>query len=144
MVERSTLRKNVFIEIYNNLNKLDDPLDRNKQWIFSSNPDFNAPSFVGFPLIVLNVPRVSKTYDRVQDENPINYVTMTINVMSKDSQTLDTLSDSVDAMMDSIILKNYRFVDFSESNNDVLINGQTIHIRSMSYLLDVMRYVSND
>lgn len=141
MVERSTLRKNVFIDVYGLLNTISDPLTRNKQWIFSSNPQFDAITFVGFPILVVNRAQVRKRFSRVQDDNPDNYVTITINVMAKDSKMLDELSDSVDDVVNPTNLNNYRFVDYSESNNDILINAETVHIRSMSYLLDVMKYV---
>ena len=138
-ITRSLLRASIFNDVYDCINtKVTDPLDRDKQWIFSNFPDTKT-NFVGYPLIVIRKAIIDKDYKLLDNGWSDVKVSINITIYSTNNSYVDTLSDSIDAVMTDTNLPKFNFLDYSETPGDVPIDGSNIHFRTMTYFIEVTK-----
>lgn len=138
-VNRTTIRANVFSEVYNILNtNLVDPKNRNKQWIFSSHPDYAAPNFVGYPIIVINKAKINKEYELFDDSYSDEDTPIIITIFTTSNQLLDQLSDQVDNLMIPSNFAQFQFVGYDEDDGDILIGSDNVHFRVMTHNVELI------
>jgi len=139
-ISRASLRSSVFNDIYSVINtNVTDPLTRSKQWIFSSFPDTKS-KFVGYPIVVIKKAEVEKAYPLMDNTWSDIIIPVKIIVYSTDNATTDTLSDSIDEVINDTNLPQFTFKDYSETIGDIPIttgNGGNIHYRIMTYFVEV-------
>ncbi len=138
-ISRATLRANLFNDVYTVINSnVSDPESRSAKWIWTSMPDYTAPDFTGFPLIVIPFAEPSKERDRIEDaKHTINSEIM-IKVFSKKNNQMDSLVDSIDAVMVPSNFPQFSFLDgYTERYVPLRVNKQTIHSKTMIYPIRV-------
>jgi len=136
----ATIRTNIFSEVYSILNtKLVDPLSRSKQWIFSSIPDIEQPTFVGYPFLVIKRAKISKERLLLNDSYSDKYDIVTIQIFSTANSVVDSLTDAVDVLMTPSNFSQFDFIDYNEDNDDLKLGGNNVHVQIMNYTIGIMR-----
>ena len=138
VISLNTVRANVFSEVYNILNsKVTDPNSRGKQWIFTSVPDVNAANFVGFPILIIGKVKLGKEFEVFDNSYSDKKVPVIITVYSTDNAVLDTLSDSVDAIMTPANLTQFKFYDYNESDGNADFGSGNVYFRTMTHSVEL-------
>jgi len=135
-ISLNTLRSNIFTDVYAVINSnVSDPLTRGKQWIFSTMPNTDAPNFIGFPLIVISKGRVMKEFDVFDNDYSDKRTPIIITIYSTSNAQLDSLSDSVDAVMTPSNFPQFNFYDYSESDSTTDLGGGKVYFRTMTHFV---------
>ena len=137
VIARDTLRQDLFLEVYNDLNtNITDPLARGKQWIFSRMPDTRAESFPGFPVIIVHIETTKENPTLDNDYSDVD-AEVRVWIYSRVSKQTRTLPDQVDARFKMSNFPQFSFDTFDEDANSITVNDQSIHWRRMSYFIGV-------
>lgn len=137
-ITKAKLRANLYTTIYTHLNtNVTDPKIRSKQWMFSSFPDYEAPNFIGYPIIVIDKAKIDKAYETFDNSNGELSFPLSITVFSPKGADVDSLSDSVDVAMAISIDDCFTFSDYSEDEGQITINGKSVHHRTHKHIIEV-------
>ena len=137
-ITKNNLRSNLYSTLYTHLNTyVSDPDSRSKQWIFSSYPDYTAPNFIGYPIIVINKMEVDKSFETFDNTNSEKTVPLIVGVFSTKASVVDTVSDSVDVAMAMVIDKSLTHQDYSEQEGQIIIKNKPVHYRLHKYMVSV-------
>lgn len=137
-ITKNTLRSSIYSTIYTHLNtNVADPESRGKQWLFSSYPKYDAPNFIGYPIIVINKVEVDKAFETFDNTNSEKTVPLVIGVFSTKASVVDTVSDSVDIAMAMKIDASLTHSDYSEQEGQIIIKNTPVHYRLHKYIMDV-------
>lgn len=137
-IARATLRSNVFRDVYDNVNNnVTDPESRNKQWIFAALPDLDPTKFVGYPFLIIEN-TIDKDHELFDNAHSDVTGTVTISIYSTKKSVLDTLGDSIDAVMIPSNLTQFNFISYDEEDTDIILQGNNIHVRTMVFTVGVV------
>ncbi len=137
-ITKERLRSNLYNTIYAHLNtNVVDPKARSKQWIFSSFPDYEAPNFIGYPIIVIDKAKIDKAYETFDNDNGELSFPLVITVFATKGATVDSVSDSVDVAMAISIDNCFTFSDYSEDEGQIIVNDMSVHYRTHKYMIEV-------
>ena len=136
-ISKSTFRANVYSDVRTVINtKVPDPKLRGKQWIFSTLPDLTT-NFVGYPIIILSPANRNKLRELFDNSYYDDSTPIIITIYYTKKVDVDTLSDSVDTVMIPSNFTQFTFNDYNEDTNNIKLNGQNVHTRTMSYFVEV-------
>jgi len=136
-ISKATFRANVYSDVRSVINtKVADPKSRGKQWIFSTLPDLTT-NFVGYPIIIISPANRDKTRELFDNSHYDDSTPLTITIYDTKKADVDTLSDSVDAVMIPSNFTQFTFGDYDEDTNNIKLNEQNVHARTMTYFVEV-------
>jgi len=138
VINKSTVRVDVFGAVYAILNTVVDPLSRGKQWIFTTMPNLTPSVFVGYPIIVLNKARIKKKRVVLKDDYSDKSTPITYTIYSTSNSELDSLSDSVDAVMIPSNFPQFDFKDYDETDAPVNYGSGVVQTRTMTNTIELM------
>ena len=145
-ISKDTIRDDFFNEVYDVINtKVSDPLNRNKQWIFSNtNAITNADTkFVGFPIIVIQGANIESDRPTFDNDYENKGTPLIITVYTTNIVLLDTLSDSVAAVVNTTNFPQFDFKDKTEKTDVADFGDRQTSIkcqfRKMSYFVEVQK-----
>ena len=138
VINESTLRVDIFYTVYNVLNlNVSDPESRSKQWIFTNVPNTTASNFIGYPIMKVNKVRPSKDYDLFDNAYSDKTVPIVITVYATNNVLLETLTDSVDAVMVPSNFPQFTFNEYTESGGETDLGAGTVYFTTMTYSIDI-------
>jgi len=137
-ITKETLRSSIYNTIYTHINNnVSDPMNRQKQWIFSSYPEYTASNFIGYPIIVINKVELDKSFEVFDNDYSEKTVPIVITVFSTKASIVDALSDSIDVAMLLPIDKALTNNDYSEQEGQLIVGKKPVHYRLQKYIMDV-------
>ena len=137
-ITKETLRSSIYNTIYTHINtNVVDPMNRQRQWIFSSYPEHTATNFVGYPIIVINKVELDKSFEIFDNNYSEKKIPIVITVFSTKASVVDTLSDALDEAMRLPIDKSLTNNDYSEQEGQLIVGNKPVHYRIHNYIMDV-------
>jgi len=137
-ITKETLRSSIYNTIYTHINNnVSDPMNRQKQWIFSSYPEYTASNFIGYPIIVINKVELDKSFEVFDNDYSEKTIPLVITVFSTKASIVDALSDSIDVAMLLPIDKALTNSDYSEQEGQLIVGKKPVHYRIQKYIMGV-------
>ena len=137
-ITKETLRSSIYNTIYTHINNnVSDPMNRQKQWIFSSYPEYTASNFIGYPIIVINKVELDKSFEVFDNDYSEKTIPLVITIFSTKASIVDALSDSIDVAMLLPIDKALTNSDYSEQEGQLIVGKKPVHYRIQKYIMGV-------
>lgn len=124
-ISSSTLRSNVYRNVYNALN--DANLNSGNVTIYSSYPD-KDPSY---PMVIIDNPMVGRDNFSFDRSNSTKSIMVNIDVVTKAASQIDSIVDEINVVLDNTDFEGMSLYEVSESKAFNSLNDNKFHLMTL-------------